>query len=110
MLQYILCAARFGHCIKVIGREKVGSTTSATECRRLLQDWLNQYTTASSGTSESLKAKYPLGESQVQISEVPGRLALFNCIIHLKPHYQLDQLVSSIQLVTQLAVGAASGQ
>lgn len=104
MLQYILCAARFGHYIKVIGREKVGSVVSAEECQRIFQNWLNQYTTASEAGSESLKAKYPLGESNVKISQVPGRIGIFNCIIHLKPHFQLDQLISSIQIVTELAV------
>lgn len=104
MLQYILCAARFGHYIKVIGREKVGSVVSAEECQRIFQNWLNQYTTASEAGSESLKAKYPLGESNVRISQVPGRIGIFNCIIHLKPHFQLDQLISSIQIVTELSV------
>lgn len=104
MLQYILCAARFGHYIKVIGREKVGSVVSAEDCQRIFQNWLNQYTTASEAGSESLKAKYPLGESHVKISQVPGRIGIFNCVIHLKPHFQLDQLISSIQIVTELSV------
>lgn len=104
MLQYILCAARFGHYIKVIGREKVGSVVSALDCQRIFQNWLNQYTTASEAGSESLKAKYPLGESLVRITQIPGKIGIFNCVIHLKPHFQLDQLISSIQIVTELAL------
>lgn len=106
MIQYILCASRFGHYIKLIGRDKIGSFVNAQDCERQLQNWLNQYTTSSEGASAELKARYPLASSRVKITEQPGRPGHFTCIMHLQPHFQLDQLVSSIRLVTELAVGA----
>ncbi|VAW45392.1 Uncharacterized protein ImpD [hydrothermal vent metagenome] len=106
MIQYMLCVSRFGHYIKVIGRDKVGSFINAQDCQRILQNWLNQYTISSENSSSVLKARYPLAESKVEIKEQPGKPGYFICIIHLKPHFQLDQLVSSIKLVTELAVGA----
>ncbi|MGK0441355.1 MAG: type VI secretion system protein ImpD [Pseudohongiellaceae bacterium] len=105
MIQYMLCVSRFGHYIKVIGRDKIGNLASAKDCERVFQDWLNQYTTASDDSSPVLKARYPLAESKVEIHDQPGRPGYFSCVIHLKPHFQLDQLVSSIKLVTELAVG-----
>jgi len=111
MIQYMLCVSRFGHYIKVIGRDKIGSFMSAQDCQRIFQNWLNQYTTSSDDSSSVLKARYPLAESKVEIKEQPGKPGYFTCIIYLKPHFQLDQLVSSIKLVTELAVGTinASG-
>ncbi|WP_221801106.1 type VI secretion system contractile sheath large subunit [Oceanobacter mangrovi] len=106
MIQYMMCVARFGHYIKMIGRNKVGSYISASDCQRILQNWLNQYTTASEGSSPALKARYPLSESRVEVREAPGKQGHFTCVIYLKPHFQLDQLVSSIKLVTELAVGS----
>lgn len=108
MLQYMLCVSRFGHYIKVIGRDKIGSFVRAEECQRVLQNWLNQYTTSNEGGSAELKAHYPLAASRVEVKEAPGRPGHFTCIVHLQPHFQLDQLVSSIRLVTELAVGAAA--
>ena len=105
MIQYMMCVARFGHYIKMIGRDKVGSYIGADDCQRILQNWLNQYTTASEGSSPALKARYPLSESRVEVREAPGKQGYFTCVIYLKPHFQLDQLVSSIKLVTELAVG-----
>ncbi|GAB1257991.1 type VI secretion system contractile sheath large subunit [Aurantivibrio plasticivorans] len=105
MIQYMMCVSRFGHYIKVIGRDKIGSVISAQDCQRVFQNWLNQYTTASDGSSDVLKARYPLAESRVEVKEQPGRVGYFTCVIYLKPHFQLDQLVSSIKLVTELAVG-----
>lgn len=108
MLQYMLCVSRFGHYIKVIGRDKISSFVRAEECQRVLQNWLNQYTTSNEGGSAELKARYPLAASRVEVREAPGRPGHFTCTVHLQPHFQLDQLVSSIKLVTELAVGAAS--
>lgn len=111
MIQYMLCVSRFGHYIKVIGRDKIGSFINAQDCQRIFQDWLNHYTTSSDTSSAELKARYPLSESKVEIKEQPGKPGYFTCVIYLKPHLQLDQLVSSIKLVTELAVGTinASG-
>ncbi|NOY73161.1 MAG: type VI secretion system contractile sheath large subunit [Gammaproteobacteria bacterium] len=106
MIQYMLCVSRFGHYIKAIGRNKIGSFVSAQDCQRIFQNWLNQYTTSSDNSSSVLKARYPLSESKVEVIEQPGKPGYFTCVIYLKPHFQLDQLVSSIKLVTELAIGA----
>lgn len=108
MIQYMLCVSRFGHYLKIIGRDKIGSFVHAEECQRLLQNWLNQYTVASETTSSELRARYPLAASQVEINELPGRPGYFSCVVHLQPHFQMDQLVSSIRLVTELAVGTVA--
>jgi len=103
MLQYILCASRFAHYLKVIGREKVGSFFSAQECEDYLHRWLLSYSTASSSGTEEHLAKYPLAEAKVEVKEIPGRPGVYACVTHLKPHMQLDQMVSAVKLVTELA-------
>lgn len=108
MIQYMMCVSRFGHYVKVIGRDKIGSFTGPEECQRIFQNWLNQYTTSSDSNSSELKARYPLSMSKVEVKEKPGSPGNYSCIMHLQPHFQLDQLVSSIKLVTELAVGATT--
>jgi len=103
MMQYIICASRFAHYIKVIGRDKVGSFFSAEECEEYLHKWLLSYSTASSSGTEEHLAKYPLAEAKVEVKEVPGRPGVYACVTHLKPHMQLDQMVSAVKLVTELA-------
>jgi len=109
MIQYMLCVSRFGHFIKVMIRDKIGSFSTANDCQLFLQNWLNEYTTSSEGTSSELKARYPLAACKVEVHEQSGRLGYFTCVVHLQPHFQLDQLVSSIRLVTELAVGTTTG-
>lgn len=102
MLQYILCVSRFAHYIKVLGREKVGSYNSAQLCERDIQTWLHQYTTASDSASDEVRSKYPLHSAQVKVKEMQGKSGHYYSIIQLQPHFQLDQMVSSIKLVTEL--------
>ncbi len=108
MLQYVLCVSRFGHYIKIIGRDKVGKYATAEELQRLLQRWLHDYTTSNDSASASMKARYPLAASRVEVTELAGEPGHFNCVVHLQPHFQLDQLVSTIRLVTEIAVGPTS--
>jgi len=102
MLQYILCVSRFAHYIKVLGREKIGSYHSAESCEQELQKWLHQYTTASDSASDEIRSKYPLQSAKVQVKEMRGKPGHYYSIVQLQPHFQLDQMVSSIKLVTEL--------
>lgn len=103
MLQYLFCVARFAHYLKVMARDKVGSMTTAAEIERHLQHWVLQYCTASEDVGLETKARYPLNEAKVQIREHPAKPGKYVCVMHLKPHFQLDQVVSAVKLVTELA-------
>jgi type VI secretion system protein ImpD len=107
MLQYTLCVSRFAHFIKVIGREHVGSVMTAEECQDLLQRWLTGYCVGSDTASAELKARHPLREGRVEVTDVPGRAGVYACSIFLRPHFQLDDLSAGFRLVTRLAPAMA---
>lgn len=103
MLQYMFCVGRFAHYVKVIGRDRVGSYATPEECQNYLRKWLLAYTNADDNASNATKAKYPLREAFVEVRESPGNPGNFNCTIHLRPHFQLDQVISNFKLVTEVA-------
>ncbi len=107
MLQYMFCVSRFAHYVKVIARDKVGSYTRAEDIEAVLHDWLNDYATSNESASPEDQARYPLREARVEVREVPGRPGVYQTEIHLRPHYQLDQMSSSVKLVTELFAGRA---
>ena len=49
------------------------------------------------------RARYPLVEGNVEVRELPGKPGVFGCTIHLRPHYQLDDVTTAFHLVTELA-------
>lgn len=103
MLQHVLCGSRIAHYIKVIIRDKVGSFITANECENYLREWLFRYTTARDDLDWEEQARYPLREAAVDVKEHPEKPGQYLCIIRLRPHYQLDQMVSMLELVTELA-------
>ena len=103
MLQHVLCGSRIAHYIKVMIRDKVGSFITAKECEDYLRDWLFKYTTGREDLEWEEQSRYPLKEAAVQVKEHPTKPDQYICVLHLKPHYQLDQMVSELELVTELA-------
>lgn len=102
MLHYTLSVSRFAHYLKVMGRDRIGGYRSAQECESILQRWLHKYTMASEGASDELRSRFPLREAQVKVKERVGRPGSYYSIIRLQPHFQLDQMVTGIKLVTEL--------
>jgi type VI secretion system protein ImpD len=102
MLQYILCISRFAHYIKVIGRDRIGSFHTPEEFEMVVQRWLADYCIGNDDAPPETKARYPLREAQVEVRELPGRPGTYACTIHLKPHFQLDDVATTFRLVTEL--------
>lgn len=102
MLQYMLCVSRFAHYLKVGVRDKIGAFAEAGECEQHLHEWLQQYVTADADASPDVKARFPLREASVQVRELPGKPGSYGCVAHLWPHFQLDELSSTVRVTTQL--------
>jgi type VI secretion system protein ImpC len=105
-LPYILAMSRFAHYLKVMMRDKLGSFTTRGETERFLNQWISNYVCADDNASQSTKARLPLRQAEVQVTEVPGKPGAFRAVAFLKPHFQLDELSVSLRLVADLPASA----
>jgi len=103
MLQYVLCASRFSHYLKVILRDQVGSIADAASLERRLETWLSDYTLGNDDADLSLRTRFPLRSAGVSVHEMPGRPGIFRCTIRLRPHFQLDDVSTSFHLIAEMA-------
>ena len=103
MIPYMLCVSRFAHYIKVIGRDRVGLVTSTDQLERVLQDWLTRYTVLDDDATPETKARNPLREAKVQVIPKPGAPGSYRCVIHLVPHYELDDMAVKVRLTTEIS-------
>lgn len=101
-LQYILAVSRFAHYMKSIMRDKVGSFMTRSEVQDFLNRWIAKYVLGSQNANQEMKARYPLSEARVDVTEVPGKPGAYRAIAFLKPHFQLDELTVSLRLVANL--------
>jgi type VI secretion system protein ImpC len=106
-LPYILAASRFAHYIKVIMRDKIGSFQSRQNVENFLNNWLSDYVLLSANASQSEKARFPLSEGRVDVTEIAGKPGSYSATVFLKPHFQMEELTTSIRLVAELPAAAA---
>jgi len=102
LLPYMLAASRFAHYIKVIMRDKIGSFLTRANIESYLNSWISNYVLLDDNASQEVKAAYPLREAKVVVTEVPGEPGAYRATVFLKPHFQLEELTTSIRLVANL--------
>ena len=100
-LPYIMASSRIAHYLKVMGRDMLGSNLEATDIKRDLQTWIDQYT--NSGAIGNLeRSKTPLCESRIEVVEQPGSPGSYSAVAHLRPWLQLEELTTSVRMVTKI--------
>jgi type VI secretion system protein ImpC len=92
--------------MKSIMRDKIGGFMSRGQCQTFLTQWIMQYVTDDDQASAATKAKFPLREAKIEVSEIPGKPGAYRAIAFLRPHFQLDELTVSLRLVAELPAPA----
>lgn len=105
-LQYIFAVSRIAHYLKAMMRDKIGSFASKSSVELFLNNWIAQYVLLDDNASQSAKAKYPLREARIEVTEVPGKPGAYKSVAFLRPHYQLDELSVSLRMVAELPQSA----
>jgi type VI secretion system protein ImpC len=101
-LQYIMAVSRFAHYLKSIMRDKIGSFMTRQNAEDFLNRWISSYVLLDDNASQEQKAKYPLREARIDVTEIPGKPGAYRAVSFLKPHFQLDELSVSLRLVSEL--------
>jgi type VI secretion system protein ImpC len=101
-LSYILAVSRFGHYLKAMMRDKIGSYMSRGECEAYLNRWIMGYAVDGASASAEMKARCPLAEARVDVTEIAGKPGAYRAVAFLRPHFQLDELTVSMRLVADL--------
>ncbi len=101
-LQYIMATSRFAHYLKSMMRDKIGSFMTRQNAEDYLNRWISNYVLLDDNATQEMKAKYPLREARIDVSEIPGKPGAYRAVSFLKPHFQLDELSVSLRLVAEL--------
>ena len=105
-LPYIMATSRIAHYLKVIARDKIGSFMEADDCEKWLNRWITNYVLADENPSAEGKARYPLAEARIDVKPIPGAPGSYNAVAYLRPWLQLEELTTSLRLVTKLPAKA----
>lgn len=105
-LPCVLAASRFAHYLKVMMRDKVGSFQNRGQIEGYLNNWIADYVLLNGDAPQATKARLPLGEARVDVTEVAGKPGAYQATVFLKPHFQMETLTASIRLVAALPAPA----
>ena len=105
-LPYMMAVSRFAHYLKAMMRDKIGSFMSRTDAEIFLNRWITKYVVPDDTASPAMKARCPLREARIDVSEVPGKPGVYRAVAFLRPHFQLDELTVSLRLVAELPAAA----
>jgi type VI secretion system protein ImpC len=105
-IPYIMAVSRFAHYLKAMMRDKIGSFMSRPEAEIFLNRWITKYVVPDDTASPQMKARCPLREARVDVSEIPGKPGCYRAVAFLRPHFQLEELTVSLRLVADLPAPA----
>lgn len=106
MLQYVLCASRFAHHLKVMMRDRIGSIGGPPEIETMISTWLQRHCLGNDDAPIELKAKFPLRDASVSVRELPGRPGVLGCVLRLQPHFQIDDVAANFQLLAEVSTAS----
>jgi len=105
-IPYLMACSRFAHYLKAMMRDKIGSFMSRTEAEQYLNRWITRYVVPDDTASMEAKARAPLREARIDVSDIPGKPGAYRAVAFLRPHFQLEELTVSLRLVADLPAPA----
>jgi type VI secretion system protein ImpC len=102
-LPYLFAASRFAHYLKAMVRDKIGSFKERADMEIYLNNWISNYVEPNPATASDVdKARRPLAAAEVVVQEVEGNPGYYTAKFSMRPHYQLEGLTASLNLVSRL--------
>ena len=101
-IQYLMASSRFAHYLKSMMRDKIGSFASRGDVETFLNKWISGYVLGSDDAGQEMKAKFPLREARIDVTEIPGKPGFYRAVAFLRPHFQLEGLTASLRMVADL--------
>ena len=101
-LPYLFFFFFLSHYLKVLQREEIGGATERDELEKGLDDWIKQLVTESSSPTAEQKAKYPLRNASVAVTENPESPGFYNVAMKVRPHFQVEGVNVDLSLVSRM--------
>jgi type VI secretion system protein ImpC len=102
-IPYMFAVSRFAHYLKVMVRDKIGSTKEKDQLERWLNEWISLYIDGDpKNSSEEVKAQYPLADAKVWVKENEENPGYYTASVHLRPHFQLEGMDIGMSLVSNI--------
>lgn len=87
-LPYMYVINRLAHYIKLLQREELGSFKERADLEEGLNKWIKQYVADQDGASSAVRARRPLREAKIEVTDVEGDPGIYKVNVHVRPHFK----------------------
>jgi len=101
-LPYIFLTARLAHYLKVLQRENIGASKSASVLESELNNWIKELVTEMENPGPELAATHPLSFGQVTVAENLDNPGFFKVTLSVIPHFQVEGVNVNLSLVSKM--------
>ena len=101
-LPYLFITCRLAHYLKVLQREQIGTWKERQDLERELQKWIMQYVADQEVVSGAVRARRPLRQAKITVSEVSGSAGWYKVDLQVRPHFKYMGAVFQLGLVGRL--------
>jgi len=101
-LPYLYLVSRLSHYTKVMQREEIGGQKEANEIQNELNAWVQTLVIDSPNPMPEQKAKYPLREAAVKVTENEDSPGYYNVTMKVRPHFQVEGVNVDLSLVSRV--------
>jgi type VI secretion system protein ImpC len=109
-LNVVLCVSRFVHYLKIIGRDRIGSFSSAGGMQALMNTWLQGYISDDPEASAEDRFRYPLADGRVEVEDSPGKPGSFRVVLQIKLALHFEKSPVGVRTAFEVSgKGAPSG-
>jgi type VI secretion system protein ImpC len=104
-LPYIFLTSRLAHYLKVLQRENIGASKSASDLEQELNSWIKSLVTQMKNPGPELAATHPLSYGEVKVAENEDNPGFFKVSLAVVPHFQVEGIDVNLSLVSKLPQG-----
>jgi len=101
-LPYTFAVSRFAHYLLCMMRDKIGSFMHRDQCELFLNKWIASYVLSDDNAGQEMKAKFPLQEARIEVTEVENKPGSYIATAYLRPHFQLEEIGVSLRCAVLL--------
>lgn len=101
-LPYMFIICRISHYLKVLQREQIGTWKERLDLEQELNNWLGQFVSDVEVASASVRARRPLRQARVTVSEVDGNAGWYRVDLQIRPHLKYMGASFALTLVGKL--------
>ena len=101
-LPYLMATGRFAHYLMSIARDKIGGFMEREDCENWLNRWIMNYVASSPDSGPEIRARYPLRDARVEVSEVAGKPGSYTAKVYMRPWLQFEELTAALSMVAKL--------